>query len=130
MSLTDINGSVEHCQSIDELRVQLPKYEASSRVIACTAAKITELTPILNAISIDALYILNLGNGPNHSVEPWWDKVTVVYTEKQLMRHISTKAMLCFNNEGLEHRENGDHGLANACFLDALQALDCAAKFI
>ena len=121
---------MEYCQSVDELRAQLLKYEACSRVIACTAAKITELTPILNAISIDALYILNLGNGSNHSVEPWCDKVTVVYTEKELMRHICMKAVLCFHSEALEHEKNGNRGLANACSVDAYRAADCVDKFI
>ena len=126
----ELNGWVKHCKNINELHAQLVKYKTHICVVACTTTKMTELTSILNASSIDTLYILNLGDETKYSVGPLYNKITVVYTEKQLMRHLSTKAMLCFYKEGLDYRENGDFGLANLCFLDALHALDCSAKFI
>jgi uncharacterized cysteine cluster protein YcgN (CxxCxxCC family) len=76
------------------------------------------------------LYILNLEETVNGSVEPWWNKTTIVQNENELMRHLCAKSTLCCYNEGMEHRKNGDFGLANACFIDSIGAVDYSAKFI
>ncbi|CAF1324598.1 unnamed protein product [Rotaria sordida] len=98
--------------------------------LPCTSDKCIELASILPDISFDTLYVLNNGENINETIGSWWNKTTVVYTEKQLMRHLCTKSMLCYYNEGLQHRKNGDMGLLNACMINALHALDYSAKFI
>ncbi|CAF1324576.1 unnamed protein product, partial [Rotaria sordida] len=99
-------------------------------VQSCTSDKCIELASILPDISFDTLYVLNNGEKINETFGSWWNKTTVVYTEKQLMRHLCTKSMLCYYNEGLQHQKNGDMGLSNACMIDSLRALDYSAKFI
>ncbi|CAF4486010.1 unnamed protein product [Rotaria sp. Silwood1] len=126
----ELNDLVVHCSNIDELLAASIKYNAFNLIIACTSSKLTELAPILRGVSIDAFYILNVGDEIKCFDEPWWNKTTVVYNEKQLMRHLCTKSMLCLYHEGLEHRKTGDFGLANICFLDSIRALDYSAKFI
>ncbi|CAF1589507.1 unnamed protein product [Rotaria magnacalcarata] len=126
----ELENLVDHCLNIGELRKTLEKYNSFSRIIACTSAQLTELVPILSRTQIDALYILNIGDEMKCLGEPWWNRTTVVYTERQLMRHLCMKSMLCCYNEGLEHRKQGDFGLANISFLDSIRALDYSAKFM
>ncbi len=126
----EIESLVEHCPTLDELIVTAEKYDEFIVIIAFASNRLPELTSLLNKPSIDALYILNVGEKIDGSVDPWWNKTTIVYNEKQLMRHLCTKSMLCYFNEGLEHRKNENFGLANACMLDSLRALDYSAQFI
>ncbi len=126
----DIESLVVHCSNLDELIVASEKYDEFIVIIACTSNKLPDLTSILNKPSIDAVYVLNGGDKIDATVEPWWNRTTVVYNDKQLMRHLCTKSMLCYFNEGLEHRKNGNFGLANACMMDSLRALDYSAQFI
>ncbi|CAF3304642.1 unnamed protein product [Rotaria socialis] len=126
----ELGNLVDHCFNVGELQKKLEKYNSFLRIIACTSAQLTELAPILRRTQIDALYILNIGDEMKCWDEPWWNRTTVVYTERQLMRHLCTKSMLCFYNEGLEHKKQGDFGLANISFLDSIRALDYSAKFI
>lgn len=110
--------------------VSLTKFDAFITIIACNSNKLDEITPYLNIPSIDTVYILNARGKIDGAIAPWWNKATVVYNEKQLMRHLCTKSMLCYFNEGLEHRKNENFGLANSCMLDSLRALDYSSKFI
>ncbi|CAF4094043.1 unnamed protein product, partial [Rotaria sp. Silwood2] len=126
----ELDNLVIHCSTIDELLARSAENSAFILIIACTSEKLTELAPILTRISIDTLYILNTGDEIKHFGESWWNKTTIVYNEKQLMRHLCTKSMLCFYNEGLEHRKTGNFGVANVCFLDSIRALNYSAKFI
>ncbi len=119
-----------HCSTLDDLLVTLIKYSAFILVLVCTSDKLSQLTSFLNDYPIDTVYILNVEEKVTGSSEPWWNKTTIVHTEKQLMRHLCTKSMLCYFNEGLEHRKNENFGLANACMMDSLRALDYSAKFI
>jgi hypothetical protein len=121
---------VVHCPTLDDLAVTLSKFDAFIVVLAFTSDKLPELTPLLIEPCIDAIYILNVDEKVNGSIEPWWNRTTIVHNEKQLMRHLCTKSMLCYFNEGLEHRKNENFGLANACMLDSLRALDYSAQFI
>ncbi len=130
LPIKQLNSLVIHCSTIDDLLVQSIKYQNFVLIIACASNKLLELSPVLSEMSFDTLYIHNLGEQVNGSVEPWWNKTTIVHNENQLMRHLCTKSMLCYYNEGMEHRKNGDFGLANACLLDSLRALDYSAKFI
>jgi hypothetical protein len=126
----EINSLVVHCATFEDLSVTFRKFDSFIIIIVCTSKKLSELTSLLNENSIDALYILNVDETVHGSTEPWWNKTTVVFNEKQLMRHLCTKSMLCFFNEGLEHRKNENFGLANACMVDSLRALDYSAQFI
>ena len=130
LRMNELNSLVVHCPTIDDLRIQSEKYSEFVVVIACTSEKFIEIAPILPDISFDTLYILNVGDEMKGSSNAWWNKTIIVYNEKQLMRHLCTKSMLCYYNEGLEHRKNGDIGLSNACMRDALLALDYSAQFI
>lgn len=56
-------------------------------------------------------------------------KVIKVGDENEMMRHLCTKAMLCYFNQGLEYQKNDNMGLANKCFNDALNALNQAKQF-
>jgi hypothetical protein len=130
ISIKELNDLIVHCSTNDDLLVQSMKYVEYTLIIACISDKLNEVSSILPDISFDTLYVLHIGEKINGSVEPWWNKTTVVYTEKQLMRHLCTKSMLCYFNEGLEHRKDGNVGLSNACMLDSLRALDCSVQFI
>lgn len=121
---------VEHCPTLERLRELAIQYSAYSLIIAFNAERLSELREFLSETPFDAVYILNMGETTDGYAEPWWSKTTVVFNDKQLMRHLCTKSMLCFFNEGLEYRKNGDFGLANTLMLDSLRALDYSAKFI
>ncbi|CAF1303073.1 unnamed protein product [Rotaria sordida] len=128
---TQVLGNlVVHCSTIEQLLATSNQYNDFILIIACTSAKFAELIPVLRKILIDELYVLNIGDTIKGAVEPWWNKTTIVYNVKQLMRHLCTKIMLCYFNEGIAHRKNGDSSLANACMVDSLHALDCSAQFI
>ncbi|CAF4606412.1 unnamed protein product [Rotaria sp. Silwood2] len=119
-----------HCSTIEDCLATSIQYKAFILIIACSSAKLAELIPVLTKIPIEQLYILNEGDAIKGAVEPWWNKTTIVYNIKQLMRHLCTKIMLCYFNEGIAHRKNGDSGLANACMAESLHVLDCSAQFI
>ena len=110
--------------------MQSIKYNAFLLIIACASNKLDDLVPLLSEMSFDTLYILNVDERVPGTAESWWLKTTIVQTERQLMRHLCTKSMLCSYNESMEHRKNGDMGLANACLLDSLRALDCAKMYV
>ncbi|CAF4941549.1 unnamed protein product [Rotaria sp. Silwood1] len=121
---------VVHCSTIEKLLASSIQYNAFILIIACTSAKLAELIPVLNETPIDELYILNEGDPIQGATEPWWNKTTIVYNTKQLMRHLCTKLMRCFYNEGIAHRKNGNSGVANACMTESLRILDYSAQFI
>jgi len=121
---------VEHCTSFEHLQQLSIQYSAYVLIIAFNAERLSELRQFLNEIPFDAVYILNLGEKTDGYDAPWWNRTTVVYNDKQLMRHLCTKTMLCLFNEGLEHRKNGNFGLANSSMLQSLKALDYSAQFI
>ena len=116
--------------TIDELVVALDNCRNNILVLACAADRIEALRPILSRYQFDTVYILNAEQLVHGTDEPWWLRTTIVHNEKQLMRHLCTKSMLCFYNEGIEYRAHGDFGLANLSLNDSLQALDYSAQFI
>ncbi|CAF3701819.1 unnamed protein product [Rotaria sp. Silwood1] len=125
-----LKNTVVHCSTIENLLTALAQYNAFIIIIACTSARLDELIPVLNETPIDELYILNEGDPIQGATEPWWNKTTIVYNTKQLMRHLCTKLMRCFYNEGIAHRKNGNSGVANACMTESLRILDYSAQFI
>ncbi len=130
LPIKQLNSLAVNCSSTGDLLVQSIEYQNSVLIVACASNKLHELVPILSQMSFDTLYILNLEETVNGSVEPWWNKTTIVQNENELMRHLCAKSTLCCYNEGMEHRKNGDFGLANACFIDSIGAVDYSAKFI
>lgn len=130
LQLEPINNLIVICSNIDELVVGMEKYQEFLTVIVFQYDQLDELRPLLSRPSIDTIYILNLGEKSEPGSEPWWQKTTVVFSENQLMRHVCTKSMLCYFNEGMEHRKNENVGLSNTCMMDSLRALEYSAKFI
>ncbi|UJR20433.1 hypothetical protein I4U23_023564 [Adineta vaga] len=121
---------VVHCPTVSDLAIQTEKYPSHALIIACRSNNLNDLIPVLSDITLDALYIWNIGEKLNASLESWWLKTTIVHNDKQLMRHLCTKSVLCFYSEGLEHKKNGDAGVANRCLLDASHVLNYARQFV
>lgn len=130
LELEPIKNLVVLCSDINEFVLASEKYNEFLTVVVLKHEQLAELQPLLGRPSIDTIYILNDGEKLEPGLEPWWQKTTVIYSEKQLMRHVCTKSMLCYFNEGMEHRKNENVGLANACMVDSLRALEHSAKFI
>ena len=130
LQLDAIKNLVVVCSNIDEFVVASEKYNEFLTVVVLKHEQLGEVRPFLSRQSIDTIYILTDGEKFEPDLEPWWQKTTVVYNEKQLMRHVCTKSMLCYFNEGMEHRKNENVGLSNACMVDSLRALEHSANFI
>ena len=130
LPIEPINNLIVFCSTIDELVVALEKYNNFTIVVVFRTDKLAEVRPLLNRPSIDSVYIVRPDENLDVAAEPWWQKTTVVCNDKQLMRHLCTKSMLCYFNEGMEHRKNENMGLSNVCMMDSLRALEYSAKFI
>ncbi|CAF4049011.1 unnamed protein product [Rotaria sordida] len=128
-----LKNVIHHCEDLDQLRADLQRYPNSTKVIVCKSNHLIGVDELLMNHLIDTLYVLV--NQEDQDIQEWleslvFDDIIKVHNEKQLMRHLGAKVMLCYHNQGLEHRRNGDYGFANLCFLDSIKALDCCAKFI
>ena len=121
---------VVHSKDVTELVSSLDRSKDDILVVACTSDRIEELRPILSRYPVDTVYVLNSGQLVHGTDEPWWHRTTMVHSEQQLMRYLCTKSMLCFYDQGVQYRKNGDFGLANLYLTDSLEALDYSATFI
>ncbi|CAF4078914.1 unnamed protein product, partial [Rotaria sp. Silwood1] len=129
----ELKSIIHYCKDLDQLKACLQEYSNSIKVVACKSNHIIGADLLLMNKSIDTLYIYY--NQEDQHNQEWLEslvlaKIIKIYNEKQLMRHLSTKAMLYYYNQGLENRKNGDYGFANLCFLDSIKLLDYSAKFI
>ncbi|CAF0869859.1 unnamed protein product [Rotaria sp. Silwood1] len=128
-----LQTAIIHCQSANQLRTALNNYHESLIVIVCNSNRLTEIDTLLMNYEIDTLYVCN--NDEDQDIREWFDglifeNMIEINNRRQLMRHLYTKTMLCYYNQGLEHQKNGDFGLANLCFLDAQTALQYSANFM
>ncbi|CAF1031030.1 unnamed protein product [Adineta steineri] len=126
----ELNDLIIHCSTINHFVFQIETYKDCILIIVCASNKLLQLATELSTRNFDSLYILNIGGNINGTIENWLSKTTTVYSEKELMRHLCTKIMLCYYSEGIEHKQNGDNGIANTCFLDSIRVLKLAAMFI
>ena len=125
-----LDGALEHYETFADVEACVLRHIRDMLILACTSDKVVELRQILDTYLIDSLYIVNIGEIVNWLNEPWWDRTTIVHNSRQLMRHLCIRTMLCCYKEGLEHRENGDHGLAISCMSAASRALDTTHCFM
>jgi len=98
-------------------------------IIACRNEGLIEMTPLFQTISnINRIYILTQQNEILWPAELELSRSTfeweVVTNENQLMRHLLTTAVYFYVQQGDQHQFIGDHGLANLCFRDAINALN------
>lgn len=121
---------VVHSKDVTELVSALARCKDDILVFAFTSDRIEEVRPILSRYPVDTVYIINSGQLVHGTDEPWWHRTTMVHNDQQLMRYLCTKSMLCFYDQGIQHRQNGDFGLANLYLTDSLEALNYSATFI
>ncbi|CAF4137218.1 unnamed protein product [Rotaria sordida] len=133
LQIDGLNTTIINCQTVDQLKTLLKKYRQSILIIVCCSNHLIEIDQLLINYKIDTLYVLN--NQEDQDIREWLTGLIIgniieINNRKQLMRNLSTKIMLCYYNQGLQHRTSGDIGLANLCFIDSLNALNYSAQFI
>ncbi|CAF2733714.1 unnamed protein product [Rotaria sp. Silwood2] len=121
------------CPDITGLAATLKNHKESRRIIVCNSKDLIGIDKLLINDPIYKVIVLN--NEEDNDIREWYDgllfdRIIEVNNTKQLLRHLSTEAMLSYFNQGLEHKKKGNYGLANLCFSDSINALNCSAEFI
>ena len=132
--MPDLNVAVKRVADEKELNNAIQKNpESYIEAVVCSYDHLIGTDIVLLKRPDCSLFVVN--GGETEIDREWLDglilgKKIEIGSKKQLMRHLGTKVMLYHYNQGLEHKKNGDYGLANLCFQDSLNALNFSAKYI
>jgi len=129
LKIDKLNNVVLHCSNLSELRAALRTNGLPVPILVCPSNRLFELDSLFNDSQFDTLYVLNDGEKTTWQTSFRWDNIKVVNSENELMRHLCTKSMLCFFKEAIEHRKNGNMGVANTRIIDTLHSLECAEEY-
>jgi hypothetical protein len=128
-----LGNAVIHCSDVNELTNLLTRYQSLKILIACTSDELIGLNNLLLNYLIDAFLVLD--NDPANDFREWLDApilnvMTVVQSERQLMRHLCTMIVLYYRDQATDYRGKQNEGMANLCILDSLKVLNCLTNFV
>lgn len=129
LPVQDLKNEIVHCTTTTDVEAALRPPRPFAPIIVCPCDQYATLATSLADASYTAVYLLNVGERLEILKGMGADLVTIVTSEKELMRHLCMKSMLEFFRQAVEYKESGDMGITKLCGVNARHSLQLATNF-
>lgn len=130
LPINQLDAHVEIFSTDHDMLTRLKLNDSSKKIVVCRVEQLPTLQSSLMDDSIHCLIAVGNGDELDECIYSKCNKIQLVKDEKQLMRYLSMESMLCFAKEALKHKQQGDIGIANLYYNQALQSLSAAKDYI
>ncbi|UJR17466.1 hypothetical protein I4U23_004361 [Adineta vaga] len=130
LATTGLTNPVIHCSTLIEFQAALTAACSPPPIVVSLSDQCAELDILTNGIPMTEVYILcteaNFTLKKNTSRRT---DIKIVYSEKELMRHLCMKSMLSFYQHAIKYKNSGDMATGNLFARYALNSLKYTAEF-
>lgn len=128
----NLNGDFIY-STIDLFEQTIEKYPSCDIILAGTEDQLYQIKHLISKYeNIKTIYTRTESKEMCCLIELFRNGLELIeidLSERQLMRHLYLRAMLCYFHQGRRHK-NENRGLANRCFIDAKTALEKAHQLL